>query len=166
MQGELHLQTIAQLTKAVTEVVKIESPVHTDLVALRIRQLWGLGRAGARIKNVIEDGITAAQRDKLIYKNGSFLWTVNDREVKVRRRSKPKIEWICEEEIAEAMKLETSQGAITPEALIKEAAKLFGYKSTRKAITQRINPLLKKFFQKGIFQLAASGMVKLPESLS
>ena len=27
MQGELHLQTIAQLTKAVTEVVKIESPV-------------------------------------------------------------------------------------------------------------------------------------------
>lgn len=167
MQGELHLQTIAQLTKAVTEVVKIESPVHTDLVALRIRQLWGLGRAGARIKNVIEDGITAAQRDKLIYKNGSFLWTVNDREVKVRRRSKPKIEWICEEEIAEAMKLVlTSQGAITPEALIKEAAKLFGYKSTRKAITQRINPLLKKFFQKGIFQLAASGMVKLPESLS
>ena len=62
-----------------------------------------------------------------------------DREVKVRRRSKPKIEWICEEEIAEAMKLVlTSQGAITPEALIKEAAKLFGYKS----ITQRINPLL------------------------
>ena len=28
MQGELHLQTISQLAKAVTEVVKIESPVH------------------------------------------------------------------------------------------------------------------------------------------
>ena len=46
MHGELHRQTISQLAKAVREVVKIESPVHIDLVALRIRQLWGLKRAG------------------------------------------------------------------------------------------------------------------------
>ncbi len=167
MQGELHLQTTSQLAKAVREVVKIESPVHTDLVALRIRQLWGLKRAGERIKNKIEKGVAAAQRDKLIYKNGDFLWATNHREIKVRCRTKPKIEWICEEEIVEAMKLVlTLQGAITPEALIREAAKLFGYKSISKAIIQQINPLLKKFIQTGIFQLAANRMVKLPDHFS
>ena len=167
MRGELHLQTTSQLAKAVTEVVKIESPVHIDLVALRIRQLWGLKRAGERIKNKIEKGVAAAQRGKLIYKNGDFLWATNNREIQVRSRTKPKIEWICEEEIVEATRLVlTLQGAITPEALIREAAKLFGYKSISKTIIQQINPLLEKFIQKGIFQLAANGMVNLPEDIS
>ena len=167
MQGELHQQAISRLAKAVTEVVKIESPVHIDLVALRIRQLWGLGRAGTRIKNAIKYGIADAQGKKLIYKNGDFLWATNSRKIKVRCRTKPKIEWICEEEIVEAMKLVlTLQGAITPDALIKETAKLFGYKSTSKAIIQEINPLLEKFIQKGFFQLAANGMVDLLEDIS
>lgn len=167
IRGELHLQTTSQLAKAVTEVVKIESPVHTDLVALRIRQLWGLGRAGTRIKNAIKYGIADAQGKELIYKNGNFLWATNNRKIKVRCRTKPKIEWICEEEIVEAMKLVlTLQGAITPVALIKETTKLFGYKSTSKAIIQQINPLLEKFIQEGIFQLAANGMVDLLEDIS
>ncbi len=167
MQGELHQQTISQLAKAVTEVVKIESPIHIDLVALRIRQLWGLGRAGTRIKNAIKNGIADAQGMKLIYKNGDFLWATNNREVKVRCRTKPKIEWICEEEIVEAMKLVlTLQGAITPMALIKETAKLFGYKSTSKVLIQQINPLVEKFIQKKDFQLAPNGMVDLLEDIS
>ena len=166
-QGELHLQTTFQLAKVVTEVVKIESPIHTDLVVLRIRQLWGLKRAGERIKNAIKFGIADAHRKKLIYKSGDFLWATNDREIKVRCRTKPKIEWICEAEIVEAMKLVlTLQGAITPAALIKETTKLFGYKSTSKAIIQQIDPLLEKSIQKGIFQLAANGMVNLPEDIS
>ena len=167
MQGELPQQAISQLAKAVTEVVKIESPIHTDLVALRIRQLWGLKRAGERIKNAIKYGIADAHGKKLIYKNGDFLWATNSREIKVRCRTKPKIEWICEEEIVEAMKLVlTLQGAITPDALIRETAKLFGYKSISKTIIQQINPLLEKFIQKGTFQLAANGMVNLPEDIS
>lgn len=167
MRGELHQQTTSQLAKAVTEVVKIESPIHTDLVALRIRQLWGLKRAGERIKNAIKYGIADAHGKKLIYKNGDFLWATNNREIKVRSRTKPKIEWICEAEIVEAMKLVlTLQGAITPNALIRETTKLFGYKSINKAIIQQINPLLEKFIQKGIFQLAANEMVNLPEDIS
>ena len=162
MQGELHLQTISQLTKAVTEVVKIESPVHTDLVVLRIRQLWGLKRAGERIKNAIEKGVAAAQRDKLVRRNGDFLWTADNREIKVRCWTKPKIEWICEEEIVEAMKLVLIlQGAITPEALIKEAAKLFGYKSVGEIVMRRMKSLLDKFVKVGKFQILPNSRVQL-----
>ena len=162
MQGELHLQTISQLAKAVTEVVKIESPVHTDLVALRIRQLWGLKRAGTRIKNVIQAGIAAAREDKLIYQNGDFLWAADNREIRVRCRTKPKIEWICEEEIVEAMKFVlTSQGGMPDKSLITETVKLFGYKSARQTVTRKMEPLLEKFVKSGKFQILPNSMVQL-----
>ena len=166
IRGELSKKTGYQLAKAVTQIVHIESPVHIHEVALRIRQLWR-SRSGKRINNVIERNIAAAQKSNTIQRKGDYLWTIDDREVKVRHRTKPKIEWICEEEIVEAMKLVlTLQGAITPAALIKETTKLVGYKSTSKAIIEQINPLLEKFMQKGIFQLAANGMVNLPEDIS
>ena len=162
MQGKLHLQTTSQLAKAVREVVKIESPIHTDLVVLRIRQLWGLKRAGERIKNAIEKGVAAAQRDKLIHKNGDFLWAADNTEIKIRCWTKPKIEWICEEEIVEAMKLVLIlQGAITPEALIREAAKLFGYKSVGEIIMRRMKSLLDKFVKVDKFQILPNSKVQL-----
>ena len=167
IRGELHRQTTFQIAKAVTEVVKIESPIHTDLVPIRIRELWGLERTGPRIKNKIRKGIEAAQGNKQIYKNGEFLWTIKNRAIKVRSRNKPKIEWICEEEIVEAMKLVlTLQGSITPNALVKEAAKLLGYKSTSKAVIQQLKPLLDRFIQTRTFQLAANGMIALLEDIS
>ena len=51
IEGDLHLQQPRQLSRGVVQVVEIESPVHIEEVVLRIRNLWGLGRAGARIKN-------------------------------------------------------------------------------------------------------------------
>ena len=162
MQGELHQQTISGLAKAVTEVVKVESPVHVDLVALRIRQLWGLKRAGTRMKNVIQAGIAAARRGKLIYQNGDFLWTANNREIRVRCRTKPKIEWICEEEIVEAMKFVlTSQGGMPDKSLITETVKLFGYKSAGQTVMRKMEPLLKKLVKSGKFQILPNSMVQL-----
>ena len=162
--GEVHRQPLSQLAKAVREVVKIESPVHIDLVALRIRQLWGLGRAGARIKNAIQNGIAAAQRSKLIHKNGNFLWAVDNRKIKVRRRSKPKVEWICEEEIVEAMKLVlTSQGAMPDKSLITETVKLFGYKSAGTTMTKHLCLLLNKLVKAGEFEILPNGAVRLPQ---
>ena len=162
MQGELHRQAISQLAKAVTEVVKIESPVHVDLVALRIRQLWGLKRAGTRIKNAIQASIAAARRDKLIYQNGDFLWAADNREIRVRCRTEPKIEWICEDEIVEAMKFVlTSQGGMPDKSLITETVKLFGYKSAGQTVMRKMEPLLEKLVKSGKFQILPNSMVQL-----
>ena len=160
--GKLHVQPPSQLAKAISRIVEIESPVHIGEVMLRIRNLWGLGRAGARIKNAIEKGALSAQRSRRIRRTGDFLWTVDERDIPIRRRKKPKIEWICDEEIAEAMKLViTIQGAIPRAALIAESAKLFGYKSVRKVVVQRMKPILEKLIKVGTFQILSNGMVNL-----
>ena len=160
--GELHVQPPSQLAKAISQIVEVEGPVHIDEVVLRIRNLWGLGRAGARIKNAIEKGALSAQRDRRIRRTSDFLWTVDERDIPIRRRKKPKIEWVCDEEIAEAMKLViTIQGAIPRDALIAESMKLFGYKSMRKVAVQRVKPILDKLVKAGTFQILSNGMVDL-----
>lgn len=161
--GELHAQPLSQLAKAISRIVEVESPVHIDEVILRMRNLCGLGRAGARIKNAIEKGALSAHRDKRIRIKSTFLWTVNERDIPIRRRKKPKIEWICDEEIAAAMKLViTRQGAIPHDELIAESVKLFGYKSVRKVAVQRMKPILDELVKAGTFQILPNGAVRLP----
>ena len=161
--GELHAQPLSQLAKAISRIVEVESPVHIDEVILRMRNLCGLGRAGARIKNAIEKGALSAHRDKRIRIKSTFLWTVNERDIPIRRRKKPKIEWICDEEIAVAMKLViTRQGAIPHDELIAESVKLFGYKSVRKVAVQRMKPILDELVKAGTFQILPNGAVRLP----
>lgn len=165
IQGELSAQTPAYLAQAVIQVVDVEGPVHRNEVVLRIRSLWGVKKAGRRIKEAIDRGILSAQRKRSggIRCRGDFLWTKAARGVHVRRRERPNIAWICEEEIAEAMKqVLTSQGAILPDALITEAAKLFGYRTAGKTVVARMEPLVEKLVQEGTFQLAANGRVSLP----
>ena len=160
--GELHVQSTSQLAKAISRIVEIESPVHIDEVMLRIRNLWGLRRTGARIKNAIESGALSAQRDSRIRRTGDFLWTIDERDIPMRRREKPKIEWICDEEIAEAMKLViTIQGAIPRDALIAESVKLFGYRSVGKVAVQRMKPIVNKLLKTGTFQILSNGKVDL-----
>ena len=161
--GDLHLQLPYQLAKAVVQVVKVESPVHIDEVILRIRSLWGLGRAGARIRDAVKGAVFSAKRSGQIHQRNEFLWATDEREIKVRQRKSPKIEWICDEEIAEAMKrVIITQGAILADALITESTRFFGYKATGATVVKRMRLLLDKLVKVGEFEILPNGAVRLP----
>ena len=167
IRGTLPEQDSSQLAIAVEQVVAVEGPVHVDEVVLRIRSLWGVKKAGARIKNAIEAGILKAQRkrktNRRVLRKGDFLWRVEESEMHVRRRGNLNIAWICDEEIAAAMKqVLEAQGSMPPDTLVTEAGKLFGYKSTGRTLVQRMRPLLDRFIQEGTFHLDANERVTLP----
>lgn len=44
---ELHLVPPAEMVEIVQKIVDVEGPIHRDEVINRVRDLWGLGRAGA-----------------------------------------------------------------------------------------------------------------------
>ena len=160
--GELHHQSPTLLAEAIQQVVIVESPVHINLVVLRIRTLWGLAKAGAKIRNAIENGVLYAERNDMVRRKGNYLWTNDDGEVTVRKRKSPDIEWICDEEIIEAMKSVLSlQGAITPDALISESAKYFGYKSKGRRIVERISSIIDELVEHRIFSINQQNMVNL-----
>ena len=161
--GDLHLQLPEKLAKGIVAVVQIESPVHIDEVVFRVRTLWGVGRSGSRIRDAVRNAISSAQRNGYIRRKGDFLWCNDEREIKVRQRETPKIERICDEEIAEAMKhVIRVQGAISREALRAEAIKLFGYKTARINHIKHLIPLVKKLVEAGELQLLPNGIVRLP----
>jgi len=161
--GELHEQPSYYLAKAVVQVVDIEGPVHFDEVVRRIRSLWGLKRAGQRICDVISNATLLAERRGQIHRRGNFLWTATARPIPVRRRCgdpPAKINLICDEEIAEAVKLVLRhQYATSPKDLIVQSSRLLGIQATSDAVTKRIKTIIYRLLDQGRLQPTPNGMI-------
>jgi very-short-patch-repair endonuclease/DNA polymerase III delta prime subunit len=154
---------IEKLVKMVVQIVKIESPVHYEEVIRRIRFLYGLKRTGMKIRNAINKAIDFAEHEGEINKNGDFLWSGNSHTVHVRRRCgdiPTKIDLICDEEIAEAIKLIiNNQFATEPDDLIVQSSRLFGIRTTSKAVVKRIKNVIDKLIYKKELQFFPNGMI-------
>jgi superfamily I DNA and/or RNA helicase len=161
--GELHKRPIGQLAQAVLDVVNVEGPVHFDEVVRRIRSLWGLKKAGKRIYDAVKKGAAYARRKGCIRKRGDFLWHRADREVRVRlRQGDPpaKIELICDEEIAEAIKLVLKrQFATLPVDLIAQSSRLLGIKRIRAGVEKRVMKVIRKLIKQGALEETPNGMI-------
>jgi len=88
---------------------------------------------------------------------------IND--VKVRRRGgkvAAKIVMICNEEIAEAVKLVLkSQHATSPDELVVQASRLFGIRSTNTAIAERVEGVINGMISKKELCNLPTGVVDL-----
>ena len=54
-----HELTAPQMADVLFRIVQVEGPVHEDELTARVRDLWGLGRAGSRIQDSVARGIRA-----------------------------------------------------------------------------------------------------------
>ena len=167
--GDLHQQSRAVLCSLVEAVVHVESPVHKDEVIRRIRTLWGVGRAGSRIRGAIERGVSAAARKRSIRVRGPFLWRTGQEGIPVRFRDTdppPDISLICDEEIAEAVKVVLeSQFATAKDELVVKVARLLGIGSTRHNVASRLGRVIGDLANEGELVLdAADGRLHLAGS--
>jgi Protein of unknown function (DUF3320) len=126
-------------------VVRVEGPVHIDEVVRRIRTIWGLQRAGNRIREAVERGVQIAVRMQRVTRDGEFLH-VPQAPVLVRRRNgdpPARIEWIADAELAEAMQLVLRSEFATPrEELIDAAARRVGIQATSSAVASRLSAII------------------------
>jgi len=163
IQGELHEQSIEYLSIAVTKVVEDEGPIHFDEIVRRIRILWGLGRAGRRINDALKEATRKAISNRQILDNNNFLWAPTMQTPRVRKRNDdppPKIEFICEEEIIEALKLVIkNQHASTKEDLAIQASRLLGFQATRAETYSKIESIINKQLDDNKLVLKQNGMI-------
>jgi hypothetical protein len=143
--GELHQLSPEALLMAVEDVVAAEGPVHIDEVVRRIRTLWGLQRAGNRIRDAIVGAVDLATRRQLVTRDGDFL-AVPNASVRVRRRNgdpPARIDLIAGSEIAEALRhVLRTQFATPREELIDAVARRFGIQATGATVAARIGGTL------------------------
>lgn len=83
---ELHEVPVTRLAQIIHKVVEIEGPIHGDEVVTRIRTLWGLQRAGNRIRDVLDEARKISLASGVMIFSDGFLDMAN-RTVRVRDRS-------------------------------------------------------------------------------
>jgi hypothetical protein len=162
--GSLPQQPVEQLAQAIAQVVAIEGPVHVEEAARRIRTLWGVKRSGQRILSAINRGIYQAEQNGLVRRRGDFLWPPIDRAVKVRRRVSnptPRIDFICDEEIGEAVKLALEVcSTTTADDLIVQSSQLLGVQPTNSLTATRIRSVIFMLIQRGELQRHLNGGIQ------
>jgi len=83
---ELHDAPRGALSSLAEGVVELEGPVHLDEVVNRIRDAWGLKRAGGRIQEAVELAVDVSVKMGRVARQGNFL-SIPGREPRVRDRS-------------------------------------------------------------------------------
>ncbi len=155
---DIHQLSPEQLGRVVESVVQIEGPVHMSEISRRIAGLWGMNRTGSRITQSVDDAIEYMVQVGKLRKEGEFV-SHRTSEVKIRFRQDvqssnlKKPELLPPSEIAAAIVaiVQVNLG-IEPDDLAREAALLFGFKST--------SAKLKSTIQNVIDQLVAEGKIE------
>ena len=84
---ELHETPVGRMADLVAQVVQVESPVHLDEVVARVRDAFGLQRAGARIQAAVVEGVERAIAHRGIVREGDFLSLANAEAIVRDRRN-------------------------------------------------------------------------------
>ena len=150
--GELHLVDPETLAAAVEDVVRVEGPVHVDEVVRRIRTIWGLQRAGNRIREAIERGVQIALHRQAVAREGEFLRVPHAPVIVRRRNGDPpaRVELIADAELAEAVQLVLRTEFATPrEELIDAAARRVGIQATSGAVAARLATVIDDEVRRG-----------------
>lgn len=158
---DLHLIPKEKLASWVTEVVKVEAPVHISEVQRRIAEAAGVRRIGNRIEMAMEAAFKYATRSGYIRRKEDFLWTVGSEQPVVRDRSvlpasARKIDLIPPEEISLAITQVVSDSfGMTPEEIPSAASRLLGFARVSEDMRSRIEAHIRKMVKDG--QLAEHG---------
>jgi very-short-patch-repair endonuclease len=81
-----HELTAKQMASLILRIVKAEGPIHEDEVTVRVRDLWGLGRAGARVQDSVTRAIRVLLTKGTCRREDSCLF-MPDAPVPVRNRA-------------------------------------------------------------------------------
>ncbi|GAB2698564.1 hypothetical protein GCM10027037_23560 [Mucilaginibacter koreensis] len=155
---EMHLHSFGNLSTWISEVVKVESPVHFDEMARRMVEAAGVLKIGSRIKYTLTQACKYSEQNALIRIKGDFLWLNEMDEPVVRNRSQlpassKRLQMIAPEEINLAIKQVVSEAvAITNEGAANLVAKLFGFSRVTEEMKQLLIEAIKLAEYNGIIK--------------
>jgi hypothetical protein len=138
-------------TRLLGELVEKEGPIHFDYAVERLAEAWGLKRVTPKISHAVQEALNALLRDQKVAIKGSFLWSVQQKDVQIRipvegiPETKRKLEHIPPEEVEAAMKLIAQYAlGISDESLVAETAKVFGLNHSTDKSKEYFNEILKR----------------------
>ncbi len=147
------------------EIIKLEQPIHEDILYDRFRLCYGLDGTSKYQKQLFQKILlTAIRAENLSRKNSFIQITSNDYQPTPRYPSPGelprKIEYISIEEISALLKeITTHVYGISTSALIKETSSLLGYPNASSTRKERIEIALNELLKQGIIRLSGESVV-------
>ena len=156
--------------RLLTEVVRVEGPVHLDCATQRISDVSYFERSSSRVASAVRIAARRCAKAGLLEIRGEFLWPVGAGSVRVRtpnplrKESQRKPELIPPEEIREAMRQIVGYALSVPvEGLVAETARLFGFGKTGEQIRQILTAQVTQMIDEGIL-VNKEGVVSLSDT--
>ncbi|CAM5764511.1 hypothetical protein LMIY3S_01172 [Labrys miyagiensis] len=154
---ELHEISTARMAAYVVGVVQAEGPVHEQEIVARIRDAFGLARAGNRVRDAVQDGIDVARMtDKIA---GGPFYALPDAPVVVRDRSQVMSQGLRRPDMLPTQEVEAAFLAVIAanygaprDALLTAAARLFGFATTSSVLRERLDEVLTAMLFKGLLK--------------
>ena len=164
-QSEPHEMATKEMADIVLRIVRHEGPVHEDEVVARVRDLWGLGRAGNRVQDSVAKAVRSVLVKRACTREDGFL-SIAGAPVPIRNRqdvSSPglrKPDMLPPTEIRSAILalIDAHHGATRPETPVA-VARIFGFKSTSSQLRSAIELQVAKLQRQAVIE-AVNGMLK------
>ena len=150
-------------------IIEVESPIHEDELVARVRDLWGLGRAGGRIQESVARGVRALLGEQRCQQGESCLLfpekpvLIRDRE-HVQSATLRKVDLLPPQEVRAAILavIDAHYGAGNRETA-NAVCRLLGFKATSGQFREMVNVQVELLKAKGALE-ERDGLLKLPEA--
>ena len=141
----------SELEQIIIKIVKFEGPIYIEELIQRIKVHFRITRVGNNIRNIICFVIKSAEQSKEIVVKDDFLWPSSGTNNLLRRRSgasSVKIEWICDEEIIQAIDfILGNQYSTSSVDLVRQASSILGIKVVRQNAKDRIENIIRSLIR-------------------
>jgi very-short-patch-repair endonuclease len=151
--------SVTEIARIALDVVEAEGPIHTEEVARRVREAFGLQKTGKRILAHVRAGLKHLARNGSVVRDGEFWWAVGRDLPAVRNRRNAALPLRRAAMIAPAeyqlaiLTIIAEAVAIERDDLVVETARLFGF--------DRTGPDLKEAIDKQTATLVKCGRLQL-----
>jgi very-short-patch-repair endonuclease len=157
-----------ELAEILLRIVQYEGPIHEEELLTRVRDLWGFGRAGARIQDAVAKGVRSLLVTRKCSREEGFL-SIPGAAVPIRNREnvtssnlrKPEMLPPAEIRAAILAIIDVHHGA-TQRELPVAVARLFGFKTTSSQLRATIESQTDKLLRQGAIE-EINGMLKRVE---
>jgi len=153
---EIHDVSPGELARVVLKIIEIEGPIHSEEIARRVTQLWGLRRTGKRIREAVTRAVQSAARSSGILRDGEFYSLRSRPEVPIRDRGEVAVATLRRPEMLPPVEVRKAIAAIaeanlgvTRDEAVTQTARLFGFGATSPQLRQVIGGEIDSLLHQG-----------------
>ncbi|WP_181371642.1 DUF3320 domain-containing protein [Gordonia paraffinivorans] len=162
------LEGVQDLTDFLYGVIRVEAPVHRDLLNDRFKTVWGASRVGHQMRAAIDKALKRAHPEGPD-KDGFFrIQNSGALEVRVPENGhgERKVSQVAPEELELALKLVVQDATTIDErTLIKQTADVFGWRRVSTDIEDVLRQAVRRLLSNGVLHLDGHGDLRVGKEL-